>query len=274
MCGTVYGVLLHRDKFFPYGWLRETFFNVPVIGGNEAKQRVRWRVRRNRDLDLEQQQRMEELAAIGYVSGTELASDDAVGVVIFDPEQTAPGLNLYCSSHDTEAILIDLEGRQLHRWYFEYARAFPDHDVTISDYRADFWRKVHVYPNGDLLAIFGALGIIKIDRNSNLLWAQPNAAHHDMTVQDSGEIFVLTRETGINPRVNGVMPILEDFITVLSADGEIIGRHSILDAVLDGEFSSLMHYAKDQGDLFHSNSVRILDGSHVDPAMLSSRCLN
>ena len=65
---------------------------------------------------------------------------------------------------------------------------------------------------------FEGLGILKLDRSSNLLWASPVRAHHDLEVAPTGDIYVLSAEANVVPRVHPRQPILEDFVSVL--DGE------------------------------------------------------
>ncbi len=65
--------------------------------------------------------------------------------------------------------------------------------------------------NGDLLAIIeGAYSLIKLDKDSNILWVFDENTHHDLSVAPDGRIYVLTREAEIKPEYNKEFPILED----------------------------------------------------------------
>jgi hypothetical protein len=222
----------------------------------------------------EQRQEMERLAALGYVAGTQESAGPA-GIVTFDRSAAFSGVNLYCSGHAPEAILMNMEGRVLHRWSFEYGKAFPDAERDPAEFRTDFWRKVHLYPNGDLLAIFEGLGMLKLDKDSNLLWASHNASHHDMAVRPDGKIYVLTRVPRMIPEVDPDRPVLEDFVTVLGPDGVERRRHSLLEAVRNSDFSSLMDYSAGHGDVFHTNTLEILDGrfAHLSPVFREGNAL-
>lgn len=116
-----------------------------------------------------------------------------------------------------------------------------------------------------------------MDKNSRLIWASHISSHHDLWVdEDSGEIYVLTRTAKMIPEVDELHPVLEDFIVVLgSDDGAELRRYSILDAVRSSAYSSLMGYIDVQGDIFHTNTLEILDGRHqsLAPAFAAGNAL-
>lgn len=240
----------------------------------------RWRPRRgpapDSQLTPEQREVIARLEAIGYAAGSREAPE-AGGVVVHARDAVDPGLNLYSSGHAPEAVLMDMDGRVLHRWRYDFDRAFPDHPgADKAD--AHFWRRVQLFENGDLLAIHEGLGILKLDAGSNLLWAHPHPVHHDLDIGSDGEIWVLTREAHLVPRVSGDQPILEDFVAVLSPDGSLRRRFSLLEAYENaGERHSLAaasrrfwerektrRLAFPRGDILHTNSLAILDGRLAD----------
>ena len=133
---------------------------------------------------------------------------------------------------------MDMEGRTLHTWRFLLPGCFRPAGCFRSTppigkrakSNAHWWRRIHLYPNGDLLAIFAGLGVVKIDKDSKLLWSSPLPAHHDLEVQPNGDIYVLTRVAHMIPRIHPSAPILEDFISVLGPDGAEKQRVSLLEA--------------------------------------------
>jgi len=82
-------------------------------------------------------------------------------------------------------------------------------------------------------------------------------------VADDGRIFVLTREAHIVRWLNQRDPVLEDFITILEADGSVIKRFSLLSALKKSRFTNIIKSSgmERKGDIFHTNAVEILDGS-------------
>ncbi len=211
-------------------------------------------------LTAEERERMEQLLALGYLEGSEPAPEQK-GVTVYRRAAVQPGLNFLVSGHAPEAVLMDMEGRIVHRWRRAFYRVWPRSKRKTGLRKRRYWRRAHLLPNGDLLAIFDGLGLIKLDRNSNLLWAYDGEAHHDLFVSKDGKIYVLTRERRINPIVSESDPIDEDYITFLDADGKELRRVSLLEAVVNSEYAEwLEKMPRRKGDVFHTNTLEVLDG--------------
>ncbi len=99
-----------------------------------------------------QQKQLEQLEALGYVQGSQTASGIA-GVTTFDRKKTQPGLNLYTSGHAPAAILADLEGTP-YEWRFPFEKAWAKFPGRTDPVHSKFWRRIHLFENGELLAIF------------------------------------------------------------------------------------------------------------------------
>ena len=66
------------------------------------------------ELTEEQRIMIQQLEAIGYMTGVKKA-DDKGGVVVHDAARIYPGYGVYLPGHDRVAILMSLEGEALHR---------------------------------------------------------------------------------------------------------------------------------------------------------------
>jgi hypothetical protein len=202
---------------------------------------------------------MEKLLALGYLAGSVRAPDEE-GVTFHAREAAYAGFNFILSGHGPEAILMDMEGNTLHTWRRAFREIWPDRDKR-NWYRGDlYWRRGHLFPNGDVLAIFDGLGLIKIDKNSNLLWAYSGEAHHDLFVTDDGLIYVLTHEETIIPQISSTNRVLEDFVTVLDSHGNEIRKVSLFDSLRNSSYAFLLKAAREKGDIFHTNTIEVLDG--------------
>ncbi|MDJ0847388.1 MAG: arylsulfotransferase family protein [Myxococcota bacterium] len=247
--------------------------DLPSGGASAAAERPlvheeiagRWRKLRpervDPDLSPEQRELVAQLEAIGYASGSTAAPSQS-GVVRHDPARAFQGSNFYTSGHAPEAVLMDMDGKVLHRWRTAFLDAYPDYPKAWLSEGTDFWRRAHLFENGDLLAIFEGFGLIKVDKDSNLLWASPLRAHHDLEVTPEGDIYVLTRRGHMIPRLDPDKPVLEDFVSVLDADGNERRRVSLLEALEESAWSHLWTTGGQRalGDIFHTNSVALLDG--------------
>jgi hypothetical protein len=206
-----------------------------------------------------------QLEAIGYVAGSEPPAAQS-GTTRFDRARTQPGINFSVSGHAPEATLRDLEGEVLHRWRFTFDAAWPEREVAPYQ---DYWRRALPLPNGDLLAIWDGLGLVKLDRDSKLLWKSDVPAHHALELLPSGEIVVLTREAHAIPRIAAGPLFLEDYVSVLGPGGEERARISLLEALEQGEgFAALLESLRvhPRTDLLHANSIQVLGGEFADRA--------
>jgi len=202
-----------------------------------------------------------ELEALGYLAGSTAAPEDS-GVRRYDRERAYDGLNFYTSGHTPGAYLTDMEGNVLHFWRRELKDVFPDAPVHENSPKIGYWRRAYLYPNGDVLAIFEGIGIIKLDRDSNVLWENQNGAHHDLEVLEDGRILVLTREVRQVDAISERLPTLVDAITMMSADGENLWSIDLLEAAQDsGDVGAeIWKRMSPQGDVMHTNSIERLDG--------------
>src|SRR5262245_30750171 len=130
------------------------------------------------------------------------------GATVYDPAAVQPGLTLYASGHEAAAYLMDVNGRVLHEWRRPYSSVW-DETAKVKKPQPDayvYFRKVRMFPNGDLLAIYEGVGdtpygygMVKLDRNSNVLWRFLDYTHHDFDVGPDGRIYVLTHDFSKTP---------------------------------------------------------------------------
>lgn len=211
------------------------------------------------------------LQSLGYVGGSQPTSK-FTGTTI-NQHGAAPNLRFYLSGHAPGAELINPEGQVQHRWQFSYEQCLAANANGEQSFLADksgitaCWRRARLLPNGDILAIFEGHGLIRLDRDSQLLWSYAGACHHDLDLATDGSIYVLTREAQVVPRFHPSKPILLDFITHLSADGQELGRLDVMQAFANSVYASYLDLAAEAGDIFHTNTLEVLDGhlAHKSP---------
>lgn len=221
------------------------------------------------NLTKEQKQALQQLRSVGYLAGSQQAPHRQ-NITVYDKTKAYIGLNLVVSGHAPEAILMDMEGREVHKWNCDVFRAWPEFNpekhygkyVDTSTYT--YWRRAHLMENGDLLAIFSGVGLIKLDKNSNLLWSTFNGAHHDLYVAKNGNIYVLTRKAHINKKYNSQKPILEDFICVLDSEGQKLQEISIFDVLENSHFAPVLRKLPAEGDILHTNTIEFIEKQYSD----------
>lgn len=201
------------------------------------------------------------------------ARTDALGVTTHDPKRVSPGYTLYTSGDDQVARLMDMDGRIVHQW----RRPFSDIWNSRSSVREPqpdslvYMDKATVLPNGDLLAIYVSsgdtpwgYGLVKLDKNSNLIWSYLAHVHHDLAVAPDSRIFTLTHQlnfdrSGMPPQIDS--PYLEDFLVVLSADGKELEKISLTKAILRSRYGMLFEILPyfSLADPLHPNAVEYID---------------
>jgi hypothetical protein len=218
--------------------------------------------------------------------------DEREGITVDQPGQTYDGFTLVTTTHGARATLLDMRGQMIHQWELPFSRAWPRPPHVQDPLRDEqiHWFRCHLFPNGDLLAIYQAendtpsgYGLVKLDKDSRLLWKYEGRVHHDLDVDEKGTIYTLAQELKRTPPAGLEYlptPYVADSLVVLSPDGREVESVPIEEAIRDSAYSLLLSTAiaeqaipKDQtrlassfeallqpakGDLFHTNSVKVL----------------
>jgi hypothetical protein len=193
---------------------------------------------------------------------------------------------------NTEAYLVDMGGQMRHRWATRFSRVWtdPPHvQGTVADDMVCFFN-CHLFPNGDLLAVLHGVqqqavgyGLIKLDKDSNLLWSYAANVHHDVDVAPDGTVYAI-RHTLESRMPDGLgfipTPCLVDALITLAPDGRPVGRPlPLLEALRDSPYAALLSSLEPgprraeratqptgprfdeltlREDPLHANSVRVL----------------
>jgi hypothetical protein len=192
------------------------------------------------------------------------------GVTAYVPGAAQNGVVLYTSGSEPAAHLIDLQGNVLHTWRRPFSQVWHPSEDGVADPQPDpfvYIRNAHVYPNGDLLALYEGVGdtpygygVAKLDRESNLIWSYMGHAHHQLDVGPDGRIYVLTQEIvddELERFAHLQRPRLEDFLVILSPDGEELQKIRLLPAVGESKFRHMGYTVSGfaLGDPLHANAV-------------------
>ncbi len=210
----------------------------------------------------------EALEAVGYLAGYE-EKPDQTGVTRFDETRAQPGYNLYISGHGPEAFLIDMQGTLLHTWSFDAQALYPVENSK------DYFRRVYLCDNGDLYALVNLYGVVRLDRNSKLLWHSEAAEllHHDLDVDAAGNLYTIGRHIAPIPEVHPTTDVFDDTIVMYDKDGRRIKRFSIYNAFRNTEWETaitdqiknVLRMADPESripfEAFHTNTIEVFDGS-------------
>jgi hypothetical protein len=171
------------------------------------------------------------------------ASQFPQGEMIVDRRDfTCDGFTLCTTTGLAQATLIDMNGSVVHKWEMP-ARHPLVPPAEARDSQSDtplHWERCHLYPNGDLLAVCCAggdtpygYGLLKIDRDSRLLWGYSADVHHALDVGEDGRIYTLTQkmEGHVPPNFSQITaPYQNETLVVLSPEGRELTALPLLEA--------------------------------------------
>jgi hypothetical protein len=172
------------------------------------------------------------------------------GVTVDEPDKTCDGFSLFTMTDESgQAKLIDMRGTVVHHWELPFSRVWshaPHVEDPLPDHQIH-WFRCHLYPNGDLLAIYHAdgdtpygYGLVKLDKDSKLLWAYANRVHHDLDVDEDGTIYTLTHKVVSEPPAGLEYldtPYLADSLVIVSPEGRELESIPLVEAFANSPYS-------------------------------------
>jgi outer membrane protein assembly factor BamB len=200
---------------------------------------------------------LQRLMALGYIEVVQDPDASAGdGVTLCQEGRTAPGLNLFAPAGLRETYLMGMNGNVFHTW------SVPVSLAPNGVYHVELLR------DGGLLAVTfkdtpGKL--LRLDFDSRVLWSRALGHHHDVDVTDDGTIYALTQERRTMPRGSSQLTILDNYVSLLSGEGEWRAKVSLFDllesglpAVLNKRLEGIPDVPDEAWDVFHSNTIEVL----------------
>lgn len=192
---------------------------------------------------------------------------------LYDPELAGTGLNLVVSAAVQEAVLMSMDGKVLHKWAMGY------HDVWRGTPTGDeyawldniHWRRVQLLDDGALLVVFESsshtpygFGMVKFDKDSNVIWKLSDNLHHDLAVDGAGNIYAIGQrinEQGYRGYARLKPPFIDDSIVLISPDGKKLKEIFVAGAFLNSDYAPMLDVTPSNllGDPIHVNTVQYID---------------
>jgi hypothetical protein len=190
------------------------------------------------------------LVALPYLSWSEDEADaEKLGVTLWEQERAWDGLNLYTNDVN-EAYVMGMGGRRLHSWTLPQRFTHCEHFELL--------------PGGEIVAVCEGQALVRLDRESNVMWELHKQVHHDVAVLDDGTLLV---PRGGKLREYKGRRVGFDVLVWVADGGEIVDRWrswdhleelrqhhepSRLDEPLEGPLTKKGH------DYYHLNTVEVL----------------
>ena len=201
---------------------------------------------------------------------------EGAGVTRLDRERAAPGhtlLALYTGDAFL-ARLVDLDGTVVHEWRAGFREIWGDDPPHVHVAGADAvieWHGTHLFSNGDLLLNFeGHLfpyggGLVRLDKDSRVVWKLDRNTHHAIAVAEDGTIWV----PGLNYRPEGMAELpgwepwfYEDTLLKVAPDGTLLDEISVPLALRS--LPGLLPPWTDSFDPTHLNDIDIVPAALAD----------
>ena len=193
---------------------------------------------------------------------------EPLGAVMHQEEQYFGEYNLILSGHQQGADLLDRLGQRVHHWTYPYQNIYVGSAQTLPDPKTIYWWKSHLFANGDLLSIVtvdnrspSGVGLIKLDKDSNLIWHFPGHVHHDFDVDQQGNIYALLQ--GFSKGMPGFLSgaYLDEAFVVLDAQGNLKKQINIYQAIANSPYKHILKRLPKSiaGDYLHVNAIEFVD---------------
>lgn len=209
------------------------------------------------------------LAALGYVDGVAIDDGRPRGTTIHRRDHTAGGWNLYTAGGHPGAWLVDMDGEVVWRWDVALEDVWPDARLgRVGTHEP--WRRATMLPDGDVIGVWAGFGVVRVDAQGRVRWANLLPAHHDLAVLPDGGVITLGRDVVEHRGLRGGAPTVVDQVVYLDPEGRQTRIIDLLAAFRrHPQWEAVWAARRTQGDdVFHTNSVAVLDETtaHHGPA--------
>ena len=181
-----------------------------------------------------------------------------------------------CPKFGCLAWILDRHGNVRHTWEIDPERIIDSMEgyvgqVTSKNLKPHDW---YLSNQGDLFVIFESIGtypyggsIARFDWNGNLIWSTNNRAHHWMTVDADGLMYMPAQKTADTPLMIGDTVarfhcnkggIEIDTINVVSPSGKIVEEIDVLDKLVNYGIVGLLDATYNDCDPLHMNFVQVV----------------
>jgi hypothetical protein len=210
---------------------------------------------------------LERLQALGYLDTSGIPKlGPGSGITVMDPEASYVGDSLVVFANPCRVELLGPSGQILRSW---------------SDPHSRIWHDAVLLANGDLVVVGSTVDpttaddpirdgryLQRLGPDGTVIWRTDIAAHHDVEVIPGGRLLTLVMERRSIPELDPDHDVIDDRLTLLSLDGQVIESLSVYEALAASSppFELRMTALSDGAgspfrDPLHCNAARWSDGS-------------
>ncbi len=172
--------------------------------------------------------------------------------LVSDAGEPYEGLTLVtkmAAERNIAAEIVDLDNETVHKWNIDWFKIWPNakhlpENVIPKEKPGTHISGVNVMDNGDLVFNFGYLGLVRIDRNGEVVWRLPYQTHHSIHKDDDDNLWVCGTKyhTEIIPSLPHIVPpFYEETILKVSPEGKILREWSVADILRKNGYTGLLY---------------------------------
>ncbi len=190
--------------------------------------------------------------------------------------QDEQGLNLITHVAANNAIAAEirnLKNEIVHSWTIDWFDIWPNATHLAASDKPKSRPGTHIHgaivtEAGDLIFNFERLGLVKLDRKSNVIWRLPVRTHHTVFQADNGNLWVcgFDDSRNLSNTYPSLRSALDEMIMEVDLDGNILRKIHMVDVLEQNNLRGVLYLHSPvsskgvvsvSGDILHLNDVEI-----------------
>ncbi len=194
-------------------------------------------------------------------------------VKVYNKVKTYDGLNLVTGlgpNNNIFASIVTMDGEEIHKWNIDWFKIWAnakhlDNDELPKEKPGTQIHGIVLLKNGDIIFNFEYLGLVRLSKNSEVVWKLPLRTHHSIHADSNGNLWISSnrKHKVKNKNIpNYSPPFIEPVILEVSTDGKIIQEISVIKLLQQNDMNGLLYMAnlrdlstQVSGDTLHLNDV-------------------
>lgn len=213
---------------------------------------------------------------------------DESGVTIKNTDGLSYGDYTFFTDINFGAKLININGDIVHSWNGSPKEIWADSEYDVENLKENLFTNSRAFldpKDGSVYFLVkvraretGELGLVKLDKDSNVVWRYDGLVHHDMSFsEDRSRIYALNKTIHQKPHsvfAHFKPPFWDEGVVILDANGKEIKSLSFFDLFAKSPYKYVLENTNTvpldttfpHGDIFHSNTVEIISSKAAGKA--------
>lgn len=178
------------------------------------------------------------------------------------------GMNLITRMAKDNGLVVELvspEGGLVKQWSLDWFDLWPDathlpEHIIPKSRPGTFIHGVVLLPDGSIVFNYEYCGMVRVDKDSKVMWKLPYATHHSLHLAEDGNLWAcgLVFDDSNKNQKSGCELIERQMIVEVSQTGELLNEWSVEDLMINSGLKGYLFLMKrkcDEPQLLHLNDV-------------------